>query len=399
MSHKQIDLSADLRRLRDEGYNIEIDAGYLIVRDIPYVNDRRELCRGILATSLDLNGDITNRPSDHTIKFVGEYPCTGEGQPIEGIRHNSSAFGLTERLTAQHSFSSKPPGGYEDYYEKIKTYAAILSGPATSIDPTATPRTFHVVEPQGDDVPFNYIDTASARAEINLITRKLVVEKLAIVGLGGTGSYVLDLVAKTPAKEIHLFDADKFSSHNAFRAPGAASKEDLHKQPLKVEYFREIYSRLHRGIVAHAEHVVASNVEQLREMACVFLCVDAGAGKRFIVEKLEEFGTVFIDVGMGLYATNDMLGGKLRVTTSEPHNRAAARAQISFAGDEGDNEYDRNIQIAELNALNATLAVLRWKKLRGFYFDHTHERSTTYTIGSNMLLSDDIHEPNHDDPA
>lgn len=394
MSRRLIDHNADLRRLREDGYNIDIHAGYLIARDIPYVNGNREVCRGILVSSLDLNDEITNRPQDHTIKFAGDYPCTSEGQPIEGIRHNSGSIGISASLTAQHSFSSKPPRGhYEDYHEKIKSYAAILCSHATSIDPTATPRTFRVVEPESDDSPFNYIDTASARADINMVTIKLAVEKLAIVGLGGTGSYVLDLLSKTPAKEIHLFDGDKFSSHNAFRAPGAASKEDLRKQPMKVDYFREIYSRLHRGVVAHPEHVDASNVEQLRGMACVFLCIDAGTGKKLVVEKLEEFGTPFIDVGMGLYVKNETLGGILRVTTSDAEGRASARARMSFAEGDGNNEYDKNIQIADLNALNATLAVIRWKKMRGFYFDQKQERFTSYTIGCNMLLSEDIHEP------
>jgi tRNA A37 threonylcarbamoyladenosine dehydratase len=47
--------------------------------------------------------------------------------------------------------------------------------------------------------------------------------------MGGTGSYILDLVAKTAVMEIHLFDGDDFNQHNAFRAPGAASLEDLEK--------------------------------------------------------------------------------------------------------------------------------------------------------------------------
>lgn len=393
MSHKLIDRNEDLRRLRDEGYNVDIHEAYLIARDIPYVNSRREVCRGILATSLDLNGELTNRPADHTIKFVGDFPCTSEGQPIEGIRHNSDAVRLSVTLTAQHSFSSKPPRGYyENYYEKVATYAAILSGHAAAIDSTATPRTFRVVEPQDDDSPFNYLDTASARAEINMITRKLAVDRVAIVGLGGTGSYVLDLLAKTPVKEIHLYDGDKFSSHNAFRAPGAAAKEDLHKQPFKVDYFEGIYSRLHRGIVAHPAHVDATNVEQLHGMACIFLCIDPSAEKKLVVEKLEESGLVFIDVGMGLYVTEETIGGILRVTTSQPDNRAVARGQISFKDGDANDEYDRNIQIADLNALNATLAVIKWKKIRGFYFDHKHERLSSYTIGSNMLLSDDTHE-------
>jgi ThiF family len=395
MSHRLIDLNDHLRRLRDEGFNVDIISAHLVVRDVPHVNDKREIHRGILVSALNLNGDIVNQPSDHTAKFAGEYPCTSDGQPIEGIRHSTGDLRISDSLTTGHSFSSKPPRGYyESEYEKIRTYVAIISGPATNIDPTVTAQTRQVLAPQDDNSPFQYLDTASARAEINMITQKLAVEKLAIVGLGGTGSYVLDFLAKTLAKELHIFDGDTFSSHNAYRAPGAASKDDLHKQPLKVEYFKEIYSRMHKGIVAHPADVDVTNIDQLRGMACVFLCIGAGAGKRFIVEKLEEFGVPFIDVGMGLYAKNETLGGILRVTTSTPENRDKARSRISFAGDDEANEYDKNIQVADLNALNALFAVIRWKKMRGFYFDHKHERLSTYTIGGNLLLSEDIHESN-----
>jgi len=394
MSHKLIDLNDDLRRLRDEGFNVDIDAGHLIVRDIPYVTDARLIRRGTLATSLTLNGDHTIRPSDHTIKFTGEYPCASSGEPIVGIRHGNAVSKISERITTQRSFSSKPTRGYyENYYEKIKTYVAILSGPAAVMDPNITAQTYEVVEPHDENTPFAYIDTASARADINMATNKLAVEKLAIVGLGGSGSYVLDLLAKTPAKEIHLWDGDKLSSHNAFRAPGAASKDELHKQPLKVDYFKEIYSHMHLGIVAHGEYATASNIEQLRGIACVFLCLDSGAAKRLIVEKLEEFGVLFIDVGMGLYVKNDTVGGILRVTASDPADRATARARISFAESEGIDEYDKNFQIADLNALNATFAVIRWEKMRGFYFDFMQERFSSYTIGRNMLLSEDVYEP------
>ena len=33
--------------------------------------------------------------------------------------------------------------------------------------------------------------------------------------------------------------------------------------------------------------------------------------------------------------------------------------------------YRTNIQISELNALNAALAIIRYKQIRGFYFDDT----------------------------
>jgi len=37
--------------------------------------------------------------------------------------------------------------------------------------------------------------------------------------------------------------------------------------------------------------------------------------------------------------------------------------------DAPDDEYRTNIQTGELNALNAGLAIIKFKKLRGFYLD------------------------------
>jgi tRNA A37 threonylcarbamoyladenosine dehydratase len=41
------------------------------------------------------------------------------------------------------------------------------------------------------------------------VTAKLEGKKIAIVGVGCTGSYILDLVAKTPVSEIHMYDDGK----------------------------------------------------------------------------------------------------------------------------------------------------------------------------------------------
>jgi hypothetical protein len=40
--------------------------------------------------------------------------------------------------------------------------------------------------------------------------------RIAIVGVGGSGSYILDQVAKTWVDRIDLFDGDVFENHNAF---------------------------------------------------------------------------------------------------------------------------------------------------------------------------------------
>lgn len=91
---------------------------------------------------------------------------------------------------------------------------------------------------ESEDV-FNYFDTNASRSEILNVTSKLEGQKkIGIIGLGGTGSYILDFVAKTPVQEIHLFDGDLFLQHNAFRAPGAPSIERLEEKKKKVLYFK-----------------------------------------------------------------------------------------------------------------------------------------------------------------
>jgi ThiF family len=393
MSQKQISLSPDLKRLRDEGYNIEIRAAYLLLKDVPYVTQAKEVKLGVLVSKLTLAGDVTARPDDHQVQFAGEYPCHRDGSQMTELVNQALDSKLDGGLTVKFSFSQKPPRGYyEDYYEKMTTYAAILTGHADALQPDATARVYRVDEPEeDDDTPFNYLDTASSRAEINTVTRKLKLDRVAIVGLGGTGSYVLDLIAKTPVKEIHVYDGDVYSTHNAFRSPSAPSIEELREQPKKVAYFKQMYAKMHRGIVAHDKHVDASNVEELPGMNFVFLCMDQGEAKRVIVQKLEEFGVPFGDVGMGLFLKNETLGGILRVTTSTAQQRAHVhdKGRIPLGGDDADNEYDNNIQIADLNSLNAALAVIKWKKLFGFYADHENEFFSTYTINCNMLTSED----------
>ena len=53
-----------------------------------------------------------------------------------------------------------------------------------------------------------------------------------------------------------------------------------------------------------------------------------------------------------------------------------------------DNDYSRNIQIAELNALNAALAVIKWKKFLGFYVDIEQEHSSYYQIDGNHIVNE-----------
>ena len=388
MSHSPISLSADLKRLEDDGYEVEVRSGHLLLKNTPYVAENGTIQRGTLVSELTLAGDVAARPNTHVVMFAGGMPCDREGHPLTQIRHSSGRREVVGGLVVNHIFSSKPPEGYCDYYQKMTTYEAIIAGPAQSIDPSVTARTFAIIEAQDEDSVFRYIDTASSRAGIGAITQRLEVGAIAIVGLGGTGSYILDLVAKTPVREIHLFDGDKFGQHNAFRSPGAPSIETLKAAPPKADYYRDTYSEMRRNIVAHG-NVDESLVDCLRGMDFVFIAVDKGQARRLLVEKLEEFGVPFIDVGMGVEDVEGSLLGQLRVTMSTDQSREQVRSTLPFSDNDGEDDYSRNIQIADLNALNAALAVIKWKKFQGFYVDIENEHSSLYQIDGNHLVNED----------
>jgi hypothetical protein len=387
MSQKLIDHSSDLKRLRDEGYALKIKPGFLVLEHILYVNNNKEIKSGTLVMELNLAGNIAARPPDHTAWFAGEYPCDHNGVPITQIVNNSQTQ-IVGGIEINHYFSCYPTEPYKDYYEKVKTYETALSGPAQHIDPSVTDRVYPVMLPEEEDGSvFNYYDTASSRAGISEVSVKLALGRVAIVGVGGTGSYVLDLLAKTPVGEIHLFDGDKFLNHNAFRSPGAPAVEDLEKQLAKVDYFASQYSRMHRHIFPHPNFITPENVAQLQGMDFVFLCMDRGLDKRGIVDKLVEWGMAFIDVGMTVYLVENQLLGMLRVTASTSDKRDHIQKKIPFVGGDENDDYAQNIQVADLNALNASLAVHKWKKLCGFYQDLEREHHITYDINVNQLNS------------
>lgn len=389
MSRELFSRNPDLKRLRDEGYFVRQHGGHLVMREVPYVDAHREVRIGTLISSLTLAGDQTRTPDTHVVHWDGDFPCRADGSPIQGISHQAGAFDLGHRLKATHSFSSKPDGGYTDYHHKMTSYANIIAGPAAVVKPGVTPRTFREPEEEEDSV-FNYVETASDRVGIGALTERLAKERVAIIGGGGTGGYILDFVAKTPVPEIRVFDSDEFLTHNAFRAPGAPSLEELREAPKKVHYLKGIYSRMHRNIVAHDVALGADNLHLLDGITFAFLSLDAGDDKRLIVEKLEDIGAAFVDVGMGLELDEGSLGGILRVTTSTQKKRDHVRQRISFVGGGAQDIYASNIQVAELNALNAVLAVIKWKKIRGFYRDLEGEHHCTYTTDGNMLINGDL---------
>ena len=100
--------------------------------------------------------------------------------------------------------------------------------------------------------PFKIPNTFEARAALGPVQDRIREQRIAVIGLGGTGAYVLDLMAKTPVPEIHLLDADEVEWHTFMRAPGAPTTEEIasrRRNPLtKVAYYHSMYASLREGI-------------------------------------------------------------------------------------------------------------------------------------------------------
>lgn len=390
MSQLLINHSPDLKRLRDEGYEIEVRSGYLLIHHIPYVTQNKEIHYGVLVSTLTLSSnETTTTPDNHVIHFIGDDPCEIDGSFITSIQNNNALTILTDQITINRTFSNRPQNGYPNYYEKVKRYVEIISAPAKYMDSSVTATTFEVIPDSHQETIFQYIDTNSSRANIEMINAKLDKQKIGIIGLGGTGAYILDLVAKTPVKEIHLYDGDSFDQHNAFRSPGAASIDDLKLQQKKTEYYYKIYSNMHRSIHVHNYYITKDNLIELEHMDYVFICVDRNSARKAITDYLVDKTVPFSDVGLGVNIVDDKLTGAVRVTSANKKKNDHLPLRI-FPEDSDNNEYGTNIQIAELNALNAIFAILKWKKFSGIYVDFENEHHSSYSIGVSKIFNEDV---------
>jgi len=387
MSQVVINHSPDLLRLQNEEFQIEVSGGYLAIHQIPYLNEKKEIRPGILVMSLTTAGNVAIKPKDHTAYFVGERPCNIDGSYVSSLVNSPQRASLFGNLISDFYLSCHPDDReYIDFYDKVSTYVNIISSPALNFNKEACNKLKKPILVNEDDSPFVYMDTNASRANVAFMNKLFTPLKIAIVGVGGTGSYLLDFIAKTPVSEIHLFDADVFNSHNAFRAPGAASVEELNEQPSKVEYLGQKYRKMHKQIICHNEYITRENIDLLKNMSYVFLSIDSVDVRNEISKYMIDSGLSFIDSGLGINLSDNKLSGLVRITSGFPGHYFHLKE--AFRGiDIKDDIYESNIQIAELNAFAAIQAIVKWKKMIGFYRDSFNEINSVYSIDDNDIYN------------
>ena len=398
MSQTLISRNKDLLRLQREDFAIEECEGWLVTHRIPYVDESRNIKEGTLYIKLDLNGQgFTTKPSNHVAYWKGKWPCNQDGSHMQSLVYGNAKqeYGLCYGEKSDYMFSfmqSKetypPDGNYPTFYEFVKDHVQYISAPAFSLDkPTARDikdRPFYVEDRAS---VLRYPDTNSSRANITNMNQVFCDKKVAIIGLGGTGSYILDKLAKMPLKEIHLIDGDSFELNNVFRAPGTPSDDDLTERISKVSYFSRKYGRMHKAIIPHDCMLNSTNLGILDGMDFVFMSIDAVKPKNMIARYLISKEIPFIDSGLGIITNKDgSLGGSVRITTATPDKNDHLK-DIFGDGSVDDDLYHSNIQITVLNSLAADLSVIKWLKMMG-YLSSSNEFTSVFDIEFNKIFNE-----------
>jgi hypothetical protein len=391
MFQRLVNHNDDLRRLVEKGYAVAFDTNCLVVRDIPYLDADGALQTGAFVAKLVFTDQDHIKQDDHQVFFTGSVPHGLDGNPLANLAggpHQLTLSDACKDVVVQRSFSNKPKitGAFVDFFDKIESYVAIISGAAME-KYRADPYTFRVVEQMVPNSVFKFHDTLTSRAEITELVGRFKDDVIAVIGLGGTGAYVLDFIVKTPVREIRSFDLDPYYVHNAFRSPGRVEEAEFGQ--LKADVYRARYENFRSGLLMAPKFIDSHSAAELDGVTLAFVCVDKGSARAGIIDVLIAKKIPFIDVGMGLNRKHGALNGMVRVTYF-----AAADAQTILGkqlvelADTPENVYRTNIQIAELNALNACLAVIRFKQLRGFYLEEGPIYNLLFGISDMKIVSE-----------
>jgi hypothetical protein len=388
----------DVLRLLEKGYALAVDSGHLVIRDIPYLDAAGKLQWGAFLSKLVFEDQNKVRPEDHQMFFSGPRPFGLDGQLIRGLGGGDAQLPLSascQDIVVKQRFSHKLKEGrqlrpYVDHFEKIESYVAMICAPAM-MKLGVTPLTFKEYEEEVPNSVFKLRDTLTSRAEISDLAKLFEDDVIAIIGLGGTGSYVLDFMVKTPVREIRGFDPDSFFVHNTFRSPGRLDVEEgLELRQSKADVYQRRYENFRHGLSIRPLFIDETTAPELDGVTFAFVCVDKGSSRKLIIDSLIARSIPFIDVGMGLKRQGVPISGTVR-TTYFPKDKGPTVRGLQYVpeADPPEDVYKSNIQIAELNSLNAALAVLRFKQIRGFYNGPDSVNQLLLTLDNLSLLVPD----------
>ena len=305
----------------------------------------------------------------HGVRIIADEELDGlvyhaDGRPIGNYIDGDGKTWSTISVKKGRQDSPEEDGSAN---ELLHRYAKQIVG---AVSAAGYPETHSLAKPG----PFKIPNTFEARSALGPVQDRIRDQRIAIIGLGGTGAYVLDLMAKTPVPEIHLLDADEVEWHTFMRAPGAPTTGEIESlrsnPPTKVAYYHSKYASLREGIYPHVIRIDSPSIlgEFLpsHPIDFAFVCIDQKKDsdtprQDVVYEALSEAEIPFVDSGVSITLENDTVRGA--VTTSFFAEKSEGwREAIPNAKVEGNVPGYRNVQLPEVNGLAASLAVMEWRR-------------------------------------
>ena len=380
------------------GFNCYVEDDTLTVGPIPYRLSNGGIGHGSLICHLNRSGTDIAPPNDHTVAWIGdEVPHHRNGRPMARLIIDQSRNTWSNGSTSICVMSRRGPKPYPNYGQKMLTYTRLIAKEAVTEWRASSSGVISVNDA-------NYLvdhETGLNRARVGHLNALLATEKIAVIGAGGTGAHIVDLVSKSNVQQIDIFDPDYVSNHTQLRWPGIVERPVVEEKTNKAEYLATHYARrTNRNIRGYPFAIEKKTLTYLKETTMIFVAIDNGLARREILTGLADEGLNFIDCGIDLQSDNGPLTASVRIVRCHTEQSPEKRLELATLAPGGanvadeDNPYAQNIQTGEMNSLNAALAVIAWKQGIGFYRDaYGYRRSRMHMMSNMWALYDPKHDP------
>lgn len=349
----------DLNKLLEDWYSLSIKNWYLYIENIYILNSSGQVTKTFIASPLELSWEKTIKPTNHVV-YIWEIPYQIKENNIS--KHNDIGLSSNQVVDGinMHQLSRKPQNGYENYHQKMTSYINILFESVKHLIEISAMKSFLNTKMNPWNSPLKHIDSNSSRSNISHLNNIFENYKIAIVGIWGTGSYLLDLISRLPLAQIDLFDDDIYSNHNFFRSPW---NRVPNWNETKSTVFAGLYWERHSAIFAKSIKISSLNLYLLDNYNFVFICIDSRKDRKIISDYLNLKWINYLDTWIGLELNNNKLLGIIKISNK-------LHLPDFVIQENEDDVYKSNIQIAEINSLAASIAVIEWKKRLWYYHDN-----------------------------
>ena len=118
---------------------------------------------------------------------------------------------------------------------------------------------------------------------IEVFNPDVIEDDIHIIGVGATGSFLLQTLVRFGVKKIHIYDNDEYEEHNVNNQ--AIFKEDCGKP--KVEAQKELCEKINPEveIIAHNQFVTPDDIKEMS--GYVFCLVDSMATRKELFEAIK----------------------------------------------------------------------------------------------------------------